>query len=483
MPEAGEAPVPEPRPDEGGARFVSGSILRHVVVMSATGSVGLMAIFAVDLLSLFYVSKLGDPALTAAVGFASIVQFFAIAINIGLMIAAGALVSRAIGSNDPEGARRIATSVTIHCLIASGILAAFLIAVLDPLLRAIGAEGHTLDVAKRYLWISLPSNLLLGPGMLFTGLLRAVGAAREAMYVTLGGAVVTVFVDPLLIFGFGLGVDGAALAVCVARVTFVAVGWAGVRRYRLLEAPRLRAVLGDLPLVSRIAGPAVLTNLAPSVASAFVAHALSGFGPPAIAGNVVIERLAPVAFCGLFAMSGSIGPILGQNWGAARFDRMRGVLRAGAGVTALYVVVVWLLLALARSPLAGAFELKGVSAELFGFFCLVSGPVWFFNGLLFLANASFNNLGFPFISTVLNWGRATLGTVPPALLGAAWYGPEGVIAGTGIGSIAFGVAGLALAFRTVGRLERGVSTEAGPVLDPPAADEAVQAAPSSGMSL
>ncbi|MET5020551.1 hypothetical protein AAHH78_36780, partial [Burkholderia pseudomallei] len=63
------------------------------------------------------------------------------------------------------------------------------------------------------------------------------------------------------------------------------------------------------------------------------------------------------------------------------------------------------------------------------------------------------------------------------------YGPEGVIAGTGIGSIAFGVAGLALAFRTVGRLERGVSTEAGPVLDPPAVDEAVQAAPSSGMSL
>ncbi len=479
MPDTGEGPGS----NEGGARFVSGSILRHVVVMSATGSVGLMAIFAVDLLSLFYVSKLGDPALTAAVGFASIVQFFAIAINIGVMIAAGALVSRAIGAHDPAGARRIATSVTVHGVIASGVLAAFLLAVLDPLLSAIGAEGHTHDVARRYLWISLPSNLLLGPGMLFTGLLRAVGAAREAMFVTLGGAVVTVFVDPLLIFGFGLGVDGAALAVCVARVVFIAVGWAGVRRYRLLEAPHPAAILGDLPLVARIALPAVLTNLAPSVASAFVAHALSDFGPPAIAGNVVIERLAPVAFCGLFAMSGSIGPILGQNWGAGRFDRMRGVLQVGAGVTALYVVLVWLLLALARAPLAGAFELKGVAAELFGFFCLVSGPVWFFNGLLFLANASFNNLGFPFLSTLLNWGRATLGTVPPALVGAAWYGPEGVIAGTGIGSIAFGVAGLALAFRTVGRLERGARIEAAPALDAPLAGEAAQAAPSSGMSL
>ena len=468
--------------DGGAARFVTGSILRHVVVMSGTGSVGLMAIFAVDLLSLFYVSKLGDPALTAAVGFASIVQFFAIAINIGLMIAAGALVSRAVGAGDSEGARRIATSITLHCLIVSGLLAGVLMACLDPLLRGIGAEGHTLEVARRYLLISLPSNLLLGPGMLFTGLLRAIGAARAAMSVTLAGAVVTVFVDPLLIFGLGLGVDGAALAVCVARATFLAVGLAHVRRHRQLGPPRVAAMLADLPEVARIALPAVLTNLAPSVASAFVAHTLSRFGPPAIAGNVVIERLAPVAFCGLFAMSGSIGPILGQNWGARRFDRMRGVLLNGALVTALYVLAVWLALVLARGPLARAFELSGVAADLFGFFCLASGAVWFFNGLLFLSNASFNNLGFPFVSTLLNWGRATLGTVPPALLGAAWYGPEGVIAGTGVGSIGFGLAGLVLAFRTVGRLEgRVVAPEPPPAIA--AADEAVPAAPSSGMSL
>ncbi len=82
-----------PPPAEAG-RFVTGSILRHVVVMAATGSVGLMAIFVVDLLSLLYVSTLGDPNLTAAVGFAGIVQFFATAVNIGLMIAAGAWSGR-----------------------------------------------------------------------------------------------------------------------------------------------------------------------------------------------------------------------------------------------------------------------------------------------------------------------------------------------------------------------------------------------------
>ncbi len=121
------------------------------------------------------------------------------------MIAAGALVSRAIGRGDTAGARRIATSVKRPRL--RGLRPARSGAAGGA--RSAAARhrggGHTLEVAERYLWISLPSNLLLGPGMLATGLLRAVGAARDAMSVTLGGAIVTVFLDPALIFGLGLG--------------------------------------------------------------------------------------------------------------------------------------------------------------------------------------------------------------------------------------------------------------------------------------
>jgi Na+-driven multidrug efflux pump len=180
-----------------------------------------------------------------------------------------------------------------------------------------------------------------------------------------------------------------------------------------------------------------------------------------------------VAFGGLFALSGAIGPILAQNWGAGLFDRMRGVLRAAVRVTLAYVAVVWLVLALTRGWLASLFGLHGVSAELFGFFCLVGGAIWFFNGLLFLGNAAFNNLGFPLRSTLLNWGRATLGTVPPAMLGAALYGPRGVVAGMGVGSLVFGALGILLARRTVDRLEgsgrRGREPEAAAaVLERPA---------------
>lgn len=450
-----DAPSRPSAGEEAPPRFVTGSTMRHVAVMAGTGSVGLMAVFAVDLLSLLYISWLGDPALTAGVGLATIVLFFAISINVGLMIAVGALVSRALGARDRELARRLSGSACAHMALAGVAVSLILLPVLTPLLQLLGATPESLPVARRFLWVVLPSNALMALGMGFSGILRAVGDARRGMYVTLSGGAVTAVLDPLLIFGLGLGVDGAAVATVVSRLIFVWVGYRGAAGvHRLVARPRLDAALRDARPMFAIALPAVLTNVATPIAGGFVTSIVARFGNEAIAANAIIDRLVPVAFGGLFALSGAIGPILGQNWGAGRFDRMRLVLRDGMVLTGLYVGTVWLALALLRHPLAQAFQMSGVGAELLTFFCLISGPMWFFIGLLFLANAAFNNLGFPLLSTACNWGRATIGTVPMAALGARYGGPEGALAGVALGSVLFGIVGIAGAFRIVGVLAR-----------------------------
>ena len=76
-----------------------------------------------------------------------------------------------------------------------------------------------------------------------------------------------------------------------------------------------------------------------------------------------------------------------------------------------------------------------------------------FNGALFVANAAFNNLGFPLYSTVLNWGRVTLGVLPFIWWGAKHFGARGVLAGSGLGVVIFGVAGVWLCFRVMRNLE------------------------------
>lgn len=90
-------------------RFVSGSLLRHVAVMSGTGAIGLIAIFLVDLINLFYISLLGQQAVAAAVGFTGVVGFFQLSFCIGLMIAVAAVVAPAIGAGRHAEAQRLGT--------------------------------------------------------------------------------------------------------------------------------------------------------------------------------------------------------------------------------------------------------------------------------------------------------------------------------------------------------------------------------------
>ena len=91
-------------------RFVTGSLFRHIAVMSTTGAIGLIAVFLVDLINLFYISLLGQQHMTAAVAFAGVVGFFQVSFCVGVMIGIAAVVARTIGAGRTEDARRIATT-------------------------------------------------------------------------------------------------------------------------------------------------------------------------------------------------------------------------------------------------------------------------------------------------------------------------------------------------------------------------------------
>ena len=88
-------------------------------------------------------------------------------------------------------------------------------------------KRQVLELAHGFLSITLPSTVLLGLGMACSALLRSVGDARRAMMVTLVPAIVTAVLDPLFIFYFGLGLDGAAIVLVLARVVMTGVGLYG----------------------------------------------------------------------------------------------------------------------------------------------------------------------------------------------------------------------------------------------------------------
>jgi putative MATE family efflux protein len=427
-------------------RFVTGSLMRHVVAMAGTGAIGLVAIFAVDLINLLYISMLGEQAIAAAVGFAGVVGFFMLSVFIGLLIGVTAVVSRTIGARRMDEARALATSSLVLVAVIATVISGLTMLFLEPILHTLGARDRVLELAQRFLLITLPSTVLLGVGMVSSALLRSVGDARRSMMVTLVPAIVTAVLDPLFIFVLGLGLDGAAIVVVIARCVLLGVGLYGAWRVHHLLAPFDRSRLkADARLLFTVAGPAVLTNLATPVGAAFVTHSIAGFGASAVAGQATIERLTPVVFGLIYSLSGAVGPVFAQNLGAKRYDRVRETLRASLVFMVVTVTLAWVLLALLQGPLVRMFSLDGVAAQMVHAFCSWLAGSFFFMGALFVANAGFNNLGRPLWSTGFNWARATLGTIPFAWWGAQ-YGPVEVLAGQAAGAILFGSLALITAF-------------------------------------
>lgn len=435
------------------ARFVYGSIMRHVVVMAGTGAIGLMAVFIVDLLNFFYISHLHDPTLTAAIAFAMSLSFVQSAVSLGMSIGLGASTGRLIGACRPHRARHQASAFLVVMVAVTLVLGSITAVFAHPLLSLLGARGKALEHGASFLHIVSPALPLICLGMALSSLLRAVGDAKRAMRVTLTGAVCTAILDPILIFYFHMGLEGAAISTVLSRCMISLSGFLNLRGHNMLEWPRRRMIPIACQNIGTIAVPAIATNMATPIGSLFVTHAMSRFGLEAVSGQAVVDRMVPVAFAFVFALTGSVGPIMAQNLGARQPGRVRETFMAALKLTALCVGTAWAIFAACRTVILDIFHVQGTGIALVTLFCYWIVASYMFIGLLFVSNTAFNNLGHPLYSTGFNWGRATLGTIPFVAIGVQ-YGPQGVMIGQALGVIVFGSLAMVAALSVIRNLEK-----------------------------
>ncbi|MEM6610608.1 MAG: MATE family efflux transporter, partial [Pseudomonadota bacterium] len=271
------------------AKFLEGNLFRHITVMSLTASVGLMAVFVVDFVDMIFISMLGNAALAAAVGYAGAILFFTTSFGIGMAIAAGALVSRALGQDDEDRARQLITNGLVYGVLFGSGFAALVWINLPFLTSLVGASGETQALAITYLQIIVPSLPFLMIGMMGGAILRAYGDARRAMMATIYGGLVNAVLDPILIFGFDLELVGAAWASVAARLAIAGTALLPIiRHHGGIGAPHMPAMLRDFAPIFGIALPAILTQLATPIGQGYVTRAMAEFGEAAVAGMAVV---------------------------------------------------------------------------------------------------------------------------------------------------------------------------------------------------
>jgi Na+-driven multidrug efflux pump len=160
-----------------------------------------------------------------------------------------------------------------------------------------------------------------------------------------------------------------------------------------------------------------------------------------------------VAFGIIFSLSGAVGPVVGQNYGAGQLDRVRQTLIDGFKFSTAYVIIISGIMLLLAGQLPGWFNVTPEAAELVTYYYTFIAITWAFAGMQFVSQAAFNNLDKASWSMWFNWGKATIGTIPLLHLGASVAGAKGALIAMGAANVVFGIAASVTALWLVRALE------------------------------
>lgn len=422
--------------------------------MASAGYVGLFVAYAAGTLNILYISWLAQPALTAGVGAATVIFFFAIATNIGFSTAVSAVVAYADGSAALAKNRSLPLAAIAVAVFGGVVVTLPLMIFRQHLLIYLGLEGEALEAGELYLELFLPTNLLLSFAMAGTAAIRAVGSAAIAMKITLTGALVSIALDPIMIVVLDWGIEGAAFSNWLGRLAHIYVTCRALSHSGMWIRPTFCNVMIQSKTVFAIGMPATIAAIALPVWSYLILWVITPFGDKATAAYLIVDKINTVSFGPLIALSGAIGPIVAQNYIAGFVDRVNRTIYTSLGAIYIYVFLVGALSYIFCNQILAFFIPDQQYMSPVGIlFLKVSGLIWIFVALQIVSNAVFQNLGKPVWSAVLSWAQATIGIVPAFLLASWLNDASGAIYGYLISVCCFGLLSLTMLRILLRRLE------------------------------
>jgi putative MATE family efflux protein len=310
---------------------------RLLVRMSAPAMVGLIVQAFYNLTDTIFVGRGVGSLAIAGIAISFPVQILVMAIAQTFGIGGASIVSRNLGAGEPEPARRTLGNLFSIIVLASAVIAVFGSLYLDPLLRLFGATDTILPYGQDYLRIILLGTPFFMFAMATNAVVRGEGNARVAMGTMIIAGLLNIVLDPLFIYGFDMGVRGAALATVLAQATTVVY----LVHYFVAGRSSLRTRLSDLRLDAGIVWESFAIGIgsglraaAGSFTTIILNNALAVYGgDTAIAAFGVINRIIMFLFLPMFGVVQGMMPIVGFNYGARRLDRARQAIRLSTVVT------------------------------------------------------------------------------------------------------------------------------------------------------
>lgn len=307
-----------------------GKLLLRLAVPTVTAQLVNALYNIVDRMYIGHIEGVGDLALTG-LGVCFPVIMFVSALSALVGMGGGSRAVVRMGAGDPEGANRILGSCATLLVILSVIFTVVLQLVKEPMLLLFGATENTLPYALDYLGIYLTGTLFVELSLGLNFFITAQGFSTVGMATVLIGAVVNIVLDPILIFGFGMGVSGAALATITAQgvsAVWVVCFLLGKRTKLRLQRQFARLDWKVLaPVLALGVSPFIMQSTESLVNIAFNSSLKAYGGDPAVGAMTICSSIMQVFFLLFQGLSQGGQPIVGYNYGAGNLDRVKKTFR------------------------------------------------------------------------------------------------------------------------------------------------------------
>src|SRR6267378_4769997 len=329
--------------------LTQGSVTKHLLHMSAFLAASMLVQTLYLLADLYWVGHLGKEAI-AAVGVAGNLMMIVLALTQMLGVGTTTLISHAAGKKDQPQAELVFNQSFVMSILVALALGVFGFLLRNLYCEALSADVATATLAKSYLLWFIPALALQFPLVALGSALRATGIIKPTVGLQVLSVVLNIILAPLLIFGIGpwprLGVTGAALAtfmsILIADVLMV-IYFEKKYHYLRFRFPLFRPQTKIWGGLLRIGVPAGAEFLLLFVYIMIVYAIIPGFGPAAQAGFGIGARMMQALFLTVVALSFAVSPLVGQNFGGRRADRVRHSVYSAIGIASLMMLVLTLL--------------------------------------------------------------------------------------------------------------------------------------------
>ena len=408
------------------------SITKLLIKFSIPAIVGMFVNALYNVVDRIYIGNIKGTGHLGITGvglvFPVVILIFAFSLLIG--IGSAASVSLKLGMKDREEAERFLGVAVFLSLVISAILMIIIYFNMDRIIYFIGGSDETFSYAKNYLFyinLGVPAAIL---GLVLNSVIRSDGSPKIAMGTLLIGAITNIVLDPIFIFMFGMGVKGAAIATIISQ--YVSMIW--TIHYFMSKRSKIKLIKKDIRYdfykskeICLLGSSAFAIQIGFSLVTYILNTVLKKYGgDTSIGAMAIVQSFMTFMAMPIFGINQGIQPILGYNYGAKKYKRVKEALYKGIFAATIICLIGYTSVRLFSDSLIHIFTNKPELKEIAKYGLKAYTLVFPIVGLQIVSSIYFQAVGKPKMSFFISLSRQIIVMIPCLMILPKFFGLNGI---------------------------------------------------------